>query len=133
MITHTERIRIQWVDTDASGRIHYTAALRFFERTEHALFLRLCDGKMPQELGIPNLPRVHVELDMMAELGLNDELDCTARVAKIGNSSITYGFEAVRLDETPCLAGQIVAVAMDDAGQSMHLPGNFRAILEGAL
>ena len=133
MITHTERIRIQWVDTDASGRIHYTAALRFFERAEHALFLRLYGGKMPPELGIPNLPRVHVELDMMAEIGLNDELDCTARIAKVGNSSITYRFDAARLDGTPCLAGQIVAVAVDEAGQSMHIPDSPRAILEAAL
>ena len=30
-VVHEEKLRVNWVDTDASGRIHYTAALRYFE------------------------------------------------------------------------------------------------------
>ena len=40
-VEHTERMRVNWVDTDGSGLIHYTAALRYFEVPEHALMRRL--------------------------------------------------------------------------------------------
>ena len=30
--------RVHWADTDASGRIHYTAVLRYFEIAEAAFF-----------------------------------------------------------------------------------------------
>jgi acyl-CoA thioester hydrolase len=36
-VIHTEQLRVNWIDTDASGRIHYTAALRYFEVAEHGL------------------------------------------------------------------------------------------------
>ena len=67
---HTERMRVQWVDTDASGRIHYTAALRYFEVAEHAL-MRQVFYDTPERAF--SLPRVHVEADYEAMLGYPDE------------------------------------------------------------
>ena len=37
----TRRLRVEWVDTDASGRIHHTAAFRFAEVVEHELMREL--------------------------------------------------------------------------------------------
>jgi acyl-CoA thioesterase FadM len=61
-VEHTERMRVNWVDTDASGRIHYTAALRYFEVPEHAV-MRGVFGD-----GLFEMPRVHVEADYQNEL-----------------------------------------------------------------
>ena len=46
MIAHVERMRVAWVDTDATGLIHYTAALRWFEVAEHALVRDLLGGEI---------------------------------------------------------------------------------------
>lgn len=134
MTAHTERLRVNWVDTDASGRIHYTAALRYFEVVEHGLMRRLfADGSGQAGARSFGLPRVHVEADYPAMLGYPDEFDCTARVAAVGRSSVTYAFEARRAsDEAVCLTGRIVAVAVDTTGQSMPLPEGFRAALVAA-
>ena len=120
---HTERMRVQWVDTDASGRIHYTAALRYFEVAEHALMRRVLSDS--SERGF-SMPRVHVEADYEAMLAYPDEFDCTVRVIAVGCSSVTYGYEIVRLDGVRAIRGRIVAVAVGADGRSMPLPEGFR-------
>jgi acyl-CoA thioester hydrolase len=37
VIEHVVRTRVAWVDTDASGRIHFTAFFRWAELAETAL------------------------------------------------------------------------------------------------
>jgi acyl-CoA thioester hydrolase len=139
LITHTETMRVQWVDTDASGLIHYTAALRYFEVAEHQLMRKLSAGGN-EALGAAlsrgfALPRVHVEADYRSGLRYPDEFECTARIERIGRSSVTYGFEAHRSsDRELCLSGRIVAAAMSlEDSVSMALPADFRAMLERAL
>jgi len=122
MIEHVERMRVAWVDTDASGLIHYTAALRYFEVAEHALMRQLLGGR-----GLPSertflLPRVHVEADYKAALRYPDEFDCAARVAALGRSSVTYGYEIRRTDGVVAIVGKIVGVAVDLAGKTIPLP-----------
>jgi YbgC/YbaW family acyl-CoA thioester hydrolase len=126
---HTERMRVQWVDTDASGRIHYTAALRYFEVAEHALMRRLFGGTAERDF---SMPRVHVEADYEAMLGYPDEFDCTVRVVALGRSSVTFGYEIVRLDGVRAIRGRIVAVAIGADGRAMPLPQGFRERLAPA-
>ena len=125
-------MRVNWVDTDASGLIHYTAALRYFEVAEHALMRKLFENGGPGERSF-GMPRVHVESDYRAALRYPDEFECTARVVTVGRSSVTYGYEARRLDGELCLEGRIVAVGVDASGQSMPLPAPFRKRLEAAI
>lgn len=128
--SHTERLRVQWVDTDASGFIHYTAALRYFEVAEHALMRRLFTGvPMPALM----IPRVHVEADYRQPLRYPDEFDCTAFVAAVGRSSITYRYEIRRPDGSLCLEGRIIAVSIDASGRSTPLPEAMRAVLGAAI
>ena len=131
MIDHVERMRVNWVDTDASGLIHYTAALRYFEVAEHALMRKLFGGR---DFGARTflLPRVHVEADYHAPLRYPDEFECRAWVAAVGRSSVTYGYEIQRRDGTRCITGRIVAVACDLEGRKIPLPEPFREVLTEA-
>jgi len=132
VITHVERMRVNWVDTDASGLIHYTAALRYFEVAEHAFLRRLVgQGALPGDR--PFLfPRVHVEADYKAPLRYPDEFECGVRVERIGRSSTTFAFE-IRRDATICITGRIVAVAVDLAGATIPLPAPLRDAFQAAL
>ena len=53
-------VRILFIDTDASGRIHYTALLRYFEAAEIELFREAGAQEDRDEVAFP---RVHVECD----------------------------------------------------------------------
>src|SRR5207237_6626684 len=81
--------RIEWPDTDASGMYHNTAAFRFIEMAETALFERL--GILHDVYG--RLPRVHIEADFLAPLHFRDVVDIHLRVAVVGRTSATYEFE----------------------------------------
>ena len=52
MIEHVVRARVAWVDTDAGGRIHFTAVFRWAELAETALRreLGLMQGERPEPL-----------------------------------------------------------------------------------
>jgi len=122
-VERTVRMRVNWVDTDASGLIHYTAALRYFEVPEHALMRELMADRTFL------LPRVHVEADYEAALRYPDEFDCTARIAEVGRSSLRWEYEIVRTDGVRAITGRIVAVAVGEDGRSMEIPVELRARL----
>ncbi len=132
-VVHTEKLRVNWIDTDASGRIHYTAALRYFEVAEHALMRAIFGpGTGPAESG-SGFPRVHVEADYKLALRYPDEFTCSARVEKVGHSSVSYGFEIHNLAGELAISGRIVAVTVDAAGVKTPLPAELRARFERAL
>ena len=129
MIDHTERMRVNWVDTDASGRIHYTAALRYFEVAEHQLMRRiLADGASRSF----SLPRVHVEADYRLALRYPDDFDCRVWIERVGESSVGYAYDIRNLAGEICIRGRIVAVAVGDEGRKIPLPEDVRKRLEEA-
>jgi len=133
-VVHEEKLRVNWVDTDASGRIHYTAALRYFEIAEHGLMRRLMAGAAPPAGGEGfGLPRVHVEADYRLALRYPDEFTCSARVAHVGETSASYAYEIRNPAGELCIAGRIVVVSTDALGRKQALPGPLRTALEKGL
>ena len=133
MISYTEHLYVSFVDTDSSGRIHYTAALRWFERAEEGLMRKLLDGKRPSDFGMAGFPRIHVEADYTGTLKFQDAVACTARIEKLGRTSVTYAYDAANADGVSCVRGVIVAVAVDEQGKSIPLSDEFRGRFERAL
>ena len=104
--------RVRFVDTDASGRIHYTAMLRHFEAAE-AEFLRAHGLHYSDErLGGIGWPRVRVECDYTSPVGYDDLLDIAVSVERVGNSSFTLAFAAT-VAERPVAHGTITIVCLD--------------------
>ena len=104
--------KIRFVDTDASGRIHYTAMLRHFEAAEHEFLEHLgCSYQDGRGTGV-DYPRVHVEVDFMIPLSYNDSIEVQVRVEKIGQTSFTFAFLTL-LRGQPATRGRIVVVAID--------------------
>ena len=74
--------RIRFIDTDASGRIHYTAMFRYFESAEIE-FMR--------SIGVVyhghsfTFPRVHAECDFKLSLVHDDPIDIAVCLTKLGN------------------------------------------------
>ena len=108
--------RIRFVDTDASGRIHYTALLRHFEAAEFE-FLRAigCPYTSFLSEGV-GFPRVHVECDYLAALRCDDLISTAVSVERVGGTSFTLGF-AVAVEGRAEARGRIVIVCTDPATQ----------------
>ena len=116
MQTFTWESRIRFVDTDASGRIHYTALLRHFEAAEFE-FLRAigCTYNSFGAEGV-SFPRVHVECDYLSALRCDNLISTAVTVDRVGDTSFTLGF-AVSVDGRAAAKGKITVVCIDPATQ----------------
>jgi acyl-CoA thioester hydrolase len=123
VIEHVERARVAWVDTDAGGRIHFTAAFRWAELAETALMRRL---GLLDEWG--SYPRRRVEADYRKVLVFEDEIEVRLRVERVGTTSIAYAWEITK-DGEVYIAGAHVVVHVDGAGRPSELPEAVRAAI----
>jgi acyl-CoA thioester hydrolase len=124
---HISQARVAWIDTDAGGRIHFTAAFRWAEAAETGLM---------RSLGLLDVwgdyPRRAVEAEYLAVLRFEDEFEVELTVDKVGTSSITYRWEIRRLDGEVCIRGRHTAVHVDADGRPAPLSAKVRSALAGA-
>ena len=116
--------RIEWPDTDASGRWHNTAGFRFIEVAETALLERL--GILDDVYG--RLPRARIEADFKKLLVFRDVLDLSLSVARVGRTSINYFFELRKKGEV-CMEAEVTAGLLDDDGSPAEWPQEYRDLL----
>ncbi len=125
--------RVRFSDTDASGRIHYTAMLRFFEAAE-VEFLRTL-GILYTDIqdGETSYPRVRIECNYTGAVRDDDVVEIAVAVERVGKSSFTLAFDA-RVGGRQAAEGRITVVCMNVATQaSRPLPENLAAILRSRL
>ena len=124
-VEHRERRRVAWVDTDAGGRIHFTAVFRYAESAEAGLRREL--GLME---GWADYPRRRVEADYHAVLRFEDEIEVRIVPERLGRTSITWAWQVVR-DGVPCVEGRHTVVHVDADGRPSDLPHEVRERLAG--
>ncbi len=89
--------RVEFMDTDMAGIVHFTTFFRYMETAEHEL-LR-AEGipvevlHAERQLG---LPRVSCGFDFKKPLKFSDEFEVRIQIARLGERSITYSAEIVR-------------------------------------
>jgi acyl-CoA thioester hydrolase len=102
---YTIEERVRWGDVDAAGIIFYGAYIRFFEFAETELFrsVGLPYSVMFDELDVW-LPRVHLECDFHHAARLDDLLEVSVYVGRVGNKSMQMNFEVRRKGEELLIA-----------------------------
>jgi len=119
MAKFMHRVRVAFPDTDASGRIHFTAMLRYFEAAEIE-FMRSLGYSYRHALDVI-YPRVRVECDYRSAVCFDDEVDIAVSVKRVGTSSYTLEFAATN-GGVLAANGSIVVVCMGLAGRAQALP-----------
>jgi acyl-CoA thioester hydrolase len=120
--------RIRFADTDASGRIHYTALFRFFEAAETELFRTF---GISYTRGSFNFPRVHAECDIRLALVHDDLIQVEVCLSKLGTSSMRLEFRALK-DGDVAATGTVVIVCMDRESQrAIPIPEDLRGRIAG--
>lgn len=112
---HLYRGRVAWVDTDAGGRIHFTAAFRWAEAAEHDLLRSLGHSFHG------GFPRVDVRATYRAPLRFDDEFQLSLGVSKVGRTSIGYIWE-VHCRSELAVEGRHLAVYVGDGDHPVPLP-----------
>jgi len=122
---HVERFRVAWIDTDAGGRIHFTAAFRWAEAAETGLARKL--GLLDRW---GSYPRRRVEAEFHKVLVFEDEIETRIQVERVGRTSITYAWEICK-DGEAYIEGRHTVVFVDAAGRPEPLPDEIRGALSG--
>jgi acyl-CoA thioester hydrolase len=132
--------RVEFCETDAAGIAHFSAFMCYMEQAEHAFWrslgtsvVQVLSGDDDQQSGWHlSWPRVHVECDYRGSARFEDVLDIQVSILKLGEKSITYGFD-FHVDDNRIASGKVVAVCCKvRAGQpleSMPIPAELKAKL----
>jgi acyl-CoA thioester hydrolase len=130
-------IRVPFPDVDSSGRIHFTAMMRYMEVAEHEL-MRALGFPYAETLHTLAFPRVHVSCDYRAAVRYDDLLTVHARVEHVSRSSWTVAF-TIHIQTTDGGDGEIVAegrmtiVSLNlQTERAQPLPEKLRAVLADA-
>ena len=104
--------RVLWGDVDAARIIFYGSYIRFFEIAETELFrsVGMPYGRVFDELDIW-LPRVHLECDFKRAAQLDDLLEVSVYVGKLGRTSMRLNFEVRRKGNDGELEDGLIATA----------------------
>lgn len=102
--------RVAFADTDASGRAHFTAILRYVEEAEHAFFAERGMAVFSEHYG---WPRVHVDCDYRAPLAFGDQVEVLLVVQVVGKTSVKYTFAIKKADQF-CAEGSMVIVRVGE-------------------
>lgn len=125
--------RVRWGDVDAARIIFYGAYIRFFEFAETELFrsVGLPYSVMFDELDVW-LPRAHLECDFRSAAQLDDLLEVSVYVGRIGTKSIRLNFEVRRKHEPELVAeAHFVLVSVRrDTFETVTVPDELKRRLE---
>lgn len=116
---YRRRMTVPFSDTDASGRTHFTATMRWVEVAEHDVLRRA----LPESATA--FPRVKVTTQFRLPTRFADELDVELHGLTIGRSSVTFSWE-VRRDGELCASVELVAVYVSADDRPTAVPEQLR-------
>jgi acyl-CoA thioester hydrolase len=119
--------RIRFIDTDASGRIHYPSMFRYFESAEIELLRKV--GITYDLRRYYAFPRVHVECDFIRAIAHDDLIEIEAALTKVGRSSAHFQFLTFK-DAALAAKGSVVVACVDrETQRAIAIPDDVRAKL----
>ena len=126
--------RVEFIDTDMAGIVHYTNFFRYMEQAEAEFFRsqgHLLASPQPDGSSV-GWPRVSVSCSFKAPAFFNEVIEIRVEVHRRGFKSLTLGFEFHR-GETLLATGQMkTAYCRFRPGQpieSLEIPPAFDALL----
>jgi acyl-CoA thioester hydrolase len=126
--------RVDFVDTDMAGIIHFSNYYRYMEFAEVA-FLRARGLSVSMAWGEEKLgfPRVSATCDFLHPVRFDDVVDIEVRVERVGRKSVTYSFDFTHQGE-PVAKGRLSAVCCRMRPgihklESIDIPADIRARL----
>lgn len=119
------RRRVQFVEVDSAGIVHFSHFFRYFEEAEHALWRDAGLRIAPRGAGV-GFPRVSASFDYHAPLRLEEEFDVTVRIAELKSKSIRYTCEITRGDTRIATGATVIACVSrgpDGTMKAVEIPG----------
>jgi acyl-CoA thioester hydrolase len=126
--------RVDFHETDMAGIVHFSNFFRYMESAEvEFLRSRGLSVAMTWEGESVGFPRVSATCDYVKPARFEDVLDITLTLDRLGDKSVTYGFEFRRGGEV-IARGKVTSVCCrvgpDDKLKAVPIPAGYRERLE---
>ncbi|MBK1835397.1 acyl-CoA thioesterase [Roseibacillus ishigakijimensis] len=122
-MTRTYSRRVAFAETDASGRVHFTALLRWVEEAEHQWLGEQGVPVLSQEGG---WPRVRIECDYRKPFVFGEEALVELQPPELGQRSLRWSFRILSAEQEVAASGQMVTV-----WTGAEMPSEVRSRLAG--
>ena len=124
-------VRVRYADTDATGAVHHATYLAYFEaaRVEALRSLGVPVGAFAQR-GVL-MPVVEARLQYLQPARLDELLDVTVLLERIGPASFSFDYEVTRDGLLLVTGWTRMAVIDSQTGRAIKLPAWVRELLEG--
>ena len=131
----TTKRRVEFVETDAAGIVHFSAFFVYMEQAEHQLLRHLGLGVfLRDEQGDISWPRVSASCDFRGPARFEDEISIEVAVERVGEKSVTYTHR-LTCDGRDIANGRMTAVCcrVHHGGlpEPIPIPPQIAAILRG--
>lgn len=127
------RFRVKFDNVDYARVLYFPRQIDFLiEALEEFCLTRLgLSFRRMLDVDRVAMPTVHIEVDYRRPLQFEEEAEVHVFIRKIGDKSITFGFETYRLPdhELTSTATQIVATVDFDTWKTIPLPARYRELL----
>lgn len=126
------RFRLAYADCDPAQVVYYAAYYPWFERTStewwYSKGVRL--DRMVESHGVAIVSRAS-GCEYLARTQVFDSLACRMYIGRLGETSITFDFEMVRLDDQVTVAtGFNTVVTITPGGGPTPVPASLRELLQ---
>jgi len=136
LLSHHEKIRVEWGDCDPAKIVFYPRYFAWVDAAGHHMLEKagLHHDTLLETYGVRGLVLGHVEMDFKSTAIFGDTLDIETTVSKIGGASFSISHTISR-DQQPVLTGRETRIwAVEDpksaAGiTSTRIPPEIRKIL----
>jgi acyl-CoA thioester hydrolase len=120
-----ERLRVRYAECDAQGIVFNANYLVYFDVVFTELWRAALGPWQEREAGV-DVVVAETNIKFLAPARFDDELDLSAQVQRLGETSITSGFEIAR-DGALLVSGWMRHVVVDTANwQKMTMPDAIR-------
>lgn len=134
-VRFTTTRRVEFVETDAAGIVHFSAFFVYMEQAEHQLLRHLGLGVfLRDDEGEISWPRVSATCDFRGPARFEDEIQIEVAVERVGEKSVTYAHR-LTCGDRELATGRMTAVCCRvHAGQPpqpIKIPSRVATLLRG--
>lgn len=121
--------RVQFVDTDQAGVVHFTTILRYVEEAEHAMMQDVVGVAPMSQSG--GFPKVRVVCDYQAPIRFGEQVEVELKIDHIGKTSLQWAF-SMFVEGRQVAQGEWVTVYLDAEGKKIEISEAMREKLVGS-
>jgi acyl-CoA thioester hydrolase len=124
------RRRVEFVDTDMAGIVHFSNYFRWMESAEvDFLHARGLSVKLLWEGAALGFPRVAASCDYLKPIRFEDEIEIAVSIERLGAKSVSFAFDFFH-DDALVARGKVTSVCCrvhaDDRIESVDIPAPLR-------